>query len=484
MMKKLTMLFISVFMIVSLQIQSQILFTITDDEVLVYITLNEQVKTFVYQNGIETDTYELSHDECGDISDDGLFILLSTAQPSILRIIHLATNKVVFETTWQSNWYPCVALWRGNFIIIRDINSDDPFFRLYFRLENGSLVPHEAPTSPSTITYPNLPDFYPDMLENFILQNPVHQHIYLYEKCRDGNIYEGLYCGFTSMVIYDVSTNQEIEVLEGAFPVYMRGYRVDTTKFDNREPISNQMVAWSPNGRYLAYFNPVRDWPHYTSKVQIYDLQTDSYLNDNEALTMPNITRRFVWTNNNTLIVWKTGLFTELSEYGYHDRSTDFVFANIEEQIFVNGDRPFDVISPEAFFPIDGRAISFVGKELMPYNAPDLGGYPPRGDLIIMSTTTGEHTVIDTDVTEIITWRSICDFTVSDSTSLISTMQTEPYSVICLDENVTYTLTTPLPTITGDITIIGNGAQIVMTGTGRVFDVASTGGLTLKNITV
>ena len=55
---------------------------------------------------------------------------------------------------------------------------------------------------------------------------------------------------------------------------------------------------------------------------------------------------------------------------------------------------------------------------------------------------------------------------------------------ICLTENATYTLTAPLPTITGDITVIGNGAQIVMTGAGRVFDVASTGGLTLKNITV
>jgi len=55
---------------------------------------------------------------------------------------------------------------------------------------------------------------------------------------------------------------------------------------------------------------------------------------------------------------------------------------------------------------------------------------------------------------------------------------------ICLTKNATYTLTIPLPTITGDITVIGNGAQIVMTGAGRVFDVASTGGLTLKNITV
>jgi len=125
-----------------------------------------------------------------------------------------------------------------------------------------------------------------------------------------------------------------------------------------------------------------------------------------------------------------------------------------------------------------------IGKPIVGYDKPVFDENPTRADLILISTTTGESTVIDTDVTEIVTWRSICDFTVSDATSLISTMQTEPYSVICLDENATYTLTAPLPTITGDITVIGNGAQIVMTGTGRVFDVASTGGLTLKNITV
>ena len=109
--------------------------------------------------------------------------------------------------------------------------------------------------------------------------------------------------------------------------------------------------------------------------------------------------------------------------------------------------------------------------------------YPYRGDLILISTTTGEHTIIDTNVTDIITWRSICDFTVSDVTSLIATMQSEPYSVICLDEGE-YTLTASLPNVFGDITLIGNGASIVMAGAGRAFDVTSTGGLTLKNLSV
>jgi len=72
---------------------------------------------------------------------------------------------------------------------------------------------------------------------------------------------------------------------------------------------------------------------------------------------------------------------------------------------------------------------------------------------------------------------------VSDFANFIE-MANANTSMNIFDVRGDFELTAPLPTVTGDITLIGNGAQIVMTGTGRVFDVASTGGLTLKNITV
>jgi len=83
----------------------------------------------------------------------------------------------------------------------------------------------------------------------------------------------------------------------------------------------------------------------------------------------------------------------------------------------------------------------------------------------------------------------VCTFSLNsaleaDFISIINQALSYPKTTICLTENATYILTSPLPTITGDIIIIGNGATINMTGEGQVFDVAETGKLTLHDVTV
>ncbi len=82
--------------------------------------------------------------------------------------------------------------------------------------------------------------------------------------------------------------------------------------------------------------------------------------------------------------------------------------------------------------------------------------------------------------------RDLCDFVAPDVTTLLNIMsQANTFgeeAQICLAENATYTLTASLPDITGDITLIGNGAQIVMTGGNRIFNVTATGSLHLKNV--
>jgi WD40 repeat protein len=57
-------------------------------------------------------------------------------------------------------------------------------------------------------------------------------------------------------------------------------------------------------------------------------------------------------------------------------------------------------------------------------------------------------------------------------------------NTICLSPNATYTLTTTLPTITGDITLIGNGARLITLDNQPVFDVAEGGNLTLKDVVI
>lgn len=84
--------------------------------------------------------------------------------------------------------------------------------------------------------------------------------------------------------------------------------------------------------------------------------------------------------------------------------------------------------------------------------------------------------------------RDLCDFVAPDVASLLAILpQANTFgetAQICFTENATYILTSPLPTITGDITIIGNGATITMTRAGHVFDVAETGNLTLRDVIV
>ncbi len=290
-------------------------------------------------------------------------------------------------------------------------------------------------------------------------------------------------CPAYGPVIYDLSTDTILA------QVRLTPTR-DTDFFVGAIPyiaVSYDIVGWSPNGRYLAFYDDnisVRG-----GQILIYDLQEDRYIEDRDNLYPFNFNQSILWSNNNILLIWKTGyLLPEVSQY--NDSLARFTFYNPDTQTAVNSVDSFNILWSEAIFSPDGSELLIIGKPIVGYDKPVFDENPTRADLILISTTTGESTIIDTDVTEIITWRSICDFTASDTASLISTMQTEPYSVICLDENGQYDLIAPLPDVAGDITIIGNGATITMTGQNRLFNVvynqqwSRNRSLTLKNITL
>lgn len=283
------------------------------------------------------------------------------------------------------------------------------------------------------------------------------------------------------MAIYDVAMEREIEIIEGALGDYMRGYDTFGNRSDGHR-ISAQLASWSPDGRYLAYFDRFN--------LGIYDLQSDTYFEDVDRLYNPNINQPFqrLWLDNTTFVLWHTGLFWESTQYNSNE--VQFVFVHADTQTYTVADQPFDVL--ETFYPPDeqGGGILFVGKAIDIDYGLQWKYDPLQADLVYMSATTGEYTIVDTNVTSFYTWRSICDFTPTDTASLISTMQTEPYSVICLAESGQYDLTAPLPDVAGDITIIGNGATLTMTGENPIFNViynqqwSRNGTLTLKNLTL
>ena len=497
---------ISIFIIVimmfflDIQAQPQSVISIGDMEVVTYIQIVGEDIRYVsrYTNHVVTYTHPRS--VCSNMSPDGRYLLLSSRQqPTQLDIMYFPSQKIIFSIPWSANWFPCLVIWAGN-NAIRAIQQD---VDIYFQFENLTLT---SITDPNIQNYPQLPNFLSTTLDNFILQSPSNPNIYAYQKCLSGNMLDELSCeGLSDVVIYDTSTNQEIAILEGASIEYLLGYYIDRSESGNMGINSRPLISWSPDGRYLSYFEflTIPD----DGKVLIYDLQLDRYLNDTttpepRALYYPNIWRNLEWSDENVLVIWKTGGTNDEFPYDPHGLINYFAFVHADTQTYITS-AVFQSWSAnsrqDVIFAPDSRAIAIVGYPRFPLDEePDLGSLNRgnlvgvyRGKLILVDTNIGgRSTIIDENVTEIITWRSICDFTVSDTASLISTMQTEPYSVICLDENGQYDLTTPLPDVAGDITIIGNGSTLTMTGQNRILNVvynqqwSRNGSLSLKNVTL
>jgi len=476
-------------------IQAQTPLAIYDNEFLAYTRIVNESKVFVIRADGNSITYTLSANQCGRVSTDGRYLAVSSQEADVLDIIYLPSQRMVFQTTWQENWYPCSVNWYSpNTFYIHDSALDGS--RHYFEFNNMTL---SEISDPALSPVPSLPNYFPDMVENFILQSPANPDIYLYERCPNSVVISNFICEkVTQFVVYNSSTNEDIFTLEGIDRSYIRGSYPSTTSPYWRESVSTSLVAWSPDGRYLAYFHALFN-PEFESdgKIVIYDFETGEYLNndpENElgVLRRPNIWRKLQWSDENVLVIWKTGGGSDEYSLRPHGLLNHFVFVHMDSQTF-GYSSVFNAwnANPDegVIFAPDSRAVAILGYYAEP-SAPEPELAYQQGNFILASTTTGESTVIDTNVTEIITWRSICDFTPLDTASLISTMQSEPYSVICLAENGQYDLTAPLPDVAGDITIIGNGATINMTAQDRVFNVvynqqwSRNGTLTLKDVTI
>lgn len=385
--------------------QGQTLLTINPSEKLIYVKIVDGIKTFVVINGDNYEEYTLESGECGDISPDGRYLAISSEDVQILKIIYLPTKQEIIHVNWQPHWGSCALYWRENDILSILTNT---FPVPTFQISGTSLIDLTLQPTETPI-YPSFPYFYPsDDILVLIRQNPVYSNIYLYEQCLGYQAYDLETCPGLGMVIYDMEKETVIEDLEVTNRAYLRGYDVDLYTSNRLIPVSQPLVAWSRDGRYLAYFRRLYDnsIPD-EGRITVYDLYSDTYLTDNDALYLPNINRDFQWSSNNILLVWQTRPFME--GYSYHSSLTFFSFFYADTETSVNGDKPFDVLSLHATFAPDGRAIVFIGKALDTFEYPDFGSNPRRGDLIIMSTMTGESIIIDTDVTEIITWRTVID---------------------------------------------------------------------------
>jgi hypothetical protein len=408
-----------------------------------------------------------------------------------IHVVYLPTGKIIIDKSWANKSF---------FHFCADYHYDDTTFRIlkspqtsiypsiYYEFEfTGTDLIEKADyvTELEHIMYPPLPNYLHDIKQNFIIQSPVSTNIYMYEKCLSGTSSDGIYCDNknTEIVLYDMSLGIEIENLQNAIPDAFRGYSINLYEPDYKQYLGGaKRFKWSPSGRYIIYsigINPLTQ----NAQFMIYDLIADTYLNTSEVIYPSSPHHEFDWSITDIVTIW-VGYGMGYDGLSTNTQPITATFYHTDTQAYVLADNFYE--SLESLWSYDGTRFGLVGREFIyPGGDSDLSPYR----LIIFDPFTGYSISIDT-VDQLLMWRSICDFTATDTASLISTMQSEPYSVICLDENGQYDLTTPLPDVAGDITIIGNGATITMTGQNRVFNVvynqqwSRNGSLTLKNVTL
>jgi len=365
--------------------------------VLVYVQWIGGKQVYVAQQGTSRYTYTLADDECASISPDGHYIAIFEEHPTILKIVDFRTQQIIFETLWSMSWRKfCSIGWVGNTILNIVTQDGNDFIYLYFKFENGSLTRTTLPTP----VYPDLPattsSFIPDSEYDAeygypgsaYLQNPAYPNIYVHSRYIRNRL---------RTIIYDLSTDTILERLN-ITPTSI-GFSFE----NNISTFHYRVMGWSPNGRYLAFLESV-DNP----QIHIYDLQEDRYIEDKDNLFPVLYDHHILWSNNNLLLVWKNGALFETST-AYYELLTIFTFYNPDTQTSLDTDiiNVLQSLRSEAIFSPDGSGLLVVGKPVIRNEKPVFDTDPTRADLLLISTTTGEHTILDTDVTAIITWRKL-----------------------------------------------------------------------------
>ncbi len=122
----------------TIRINAQTNFQIAENELLVYTKIIDGQKTFVSRIADEITTYTLSPNQCGRISPDGKYLALSSQEADVLDIIYLPSQLIVFQITWQEDWYPCSAYWYSPNILYTYTLANDGSLH-YFEFNNMTL---------------------------------------------------------------------------------------------------------------------------------------------------------------------------------------------------------------------------------------------------------------------------------------------------------------------------------------------------------
>lgn len=401
-MRKFTIILFMMVFCIGISAQSDDVLTIHDDELIAYIRIVDGQEEYVARYGEQRIVYSMPTDKCFRYSNDWRYLAVFEEGGNMLEIFSLSDNRLIIQDILTGiQFKSCALVWMQDNKTILVPMDDLNFYPAYIFYFDGITLTRLNDVNEHVS--PELPNYSPDKYIFNYSKSP-NPDIFLYNGCVES------ICG---LLVYDLAQNLIIEELEPVDIYFLNGYYTDYTYgFENPRlvSISAPLVGWSYDARYLAFcdcegFN-TRETRGF---IKIYDLQMDTYIVVDTTYHF-NFDKEFSWSDNaHILAMWIRG--------GYGgDADTDSLnylrFFNLNSNSYVNAQSFFDVLSSRGVVWSPGsRAVAILANERtnpdVPYEFTDSLYYP--ADLILIDTTTGEHTVIDTDVTDIITWRYLCD---------------------------------------------------------------------------
>jgi hypothetical protein len=327
-----------------------------------------------------------SQDICWSVSPNRRFLVESSSQRSNLIVRNLQTFAVVLEVPYQPEWETCWLAWQPDSSLhIKKRNSENNFYN--FNLVGNKLLAREyVPVFPQ---YPKLPGWLKNTVDGYVLPSP-NKNYYLYKRCQGITTpsSERSCPSITDYVIYGVNEQRIIHSLrEPNFPL-IEGR--STGQYYDALYDSYGAAAWSFSERYLAFagisYSPL--------KLQVYDLMRDEYLPLEFVAVHIDWEKAMQWSpQGNKLALWVVG--TLIPDFEVDERiHRTLVFFDADTNTFVAAHEGFDVnqgIEKLGLWSPDGSAFAFV---------------TPNKILIDVDATSGEDSVLDTGVVDILAWKN------------------------------------------------------------------------------
>ncbi|HRF96718.1 MAG TPA: hypothetical protein PLZ51_16035, partial [Aggregatilineales bacterium] len=138
-------------------------FAVYDNELLVYVVEDNNQIQIISQNGDRQAFYTFSSDKCFAVTSDGKYLALYEENGNTIQIIHLNSQTVLSQTTWDNRTFTCGVTWLPKSTILSIRKSLDNLLYYEFYFDGSNLTQRPDYDGNILTTYPQLPYWIPDI---------------------------------------------------------------------------------------------------------------------------------------------------------------------------------------------------------------------------------------------------------------------------------------------------------------------------------